>query len=272
MGYQLLNNYADVFSTANKNSRESIFEVQFLEGLQGGQQSNFIYLFLPRTTNTTLITGIATNNTGTGGWNTPSLDLINSYEANDKRKDASIGMAEGIHNSSKVFTISANKSVVNYTPAAGKVGVPYIKKYLNPHSNPNNTNDNWPIYRYADALLLLAEAQNEQSKTDLALLNLNRVRTRAGLPSLSGLSQSVLRGRIAQDRRSELAFENHHWFDLVRTGTAIATLNAYGIKLKTTNTYLTADSYQVNDNRLLFPIPQSEREINPQLTQNPGYF
>ena len=272
MGYQLLNNYADVFSTANKNSRESIFEVQFLEGLQGGQQSNFIYLSLPRTTNTTLITGIATNNTGTGGWNTPSLDLINSYEANDKRKDASIGMAEGIYNSSKVFTISANKSVVNYTPAAGKVGVPYIKKYLNPHSNPNNTNDNWPIYRYADALLLLAEAQNEQSKTDLALLNLNRVRTRAGLPSLSGLSQSVLRGRIAQDRRSELAFENHHWFDLVRTGTAIATFNAYGIKLKTTNTYLTADSYQVNDNRLLFPIPQSEREINPQLTQNPGYF
>lgn len=272
MGYQLLNNYADVFSTANKNSRESIFEVQFLEGLQGGQQSNFIYLFLPRTTNTSLITGVATNNTGTGGWNTPSADLMNSYEANDKRKDASIGIAEGTYNSSKVFSITANKSSVNYVPASGKVGVPYIKKYLNPHSNPNNTNDNWPIYRYADALLLLAEAQNEQNKTDLAIANLNKVRVRAGLASLSGLTQTVLRTRILQERRVELAFENHYWFDLLRSGTAILTMNAYGAKLKTTNTYLGADTYQVTEQRLLYPIPQSEREINPQLTQNPGYF
>jgi len=272
MGYQLLSNYADVFKTANKNSRESIFEVQFLEGLQGGQQSNFIYLFLPRTTNTTLITGVATNNTGTGGWNTPSADLLNSYETGDKRKDASIGIAEGTYNSSKVFAISANKSSVNYTPATGKVGVPYIKKYVNPHTNPNNTNDNWPIYRYADALLLLAEVQNEQNKTDLAIANVNKVRVRAGLTNLSGLAQTELRATILHERRIELAFENHYWFDLLRSGTAIAAMNAYGAKLKTTNTYLGADTYQVSEQKLLFPIPQSEREINPQLTQNPGYF
>lgn len=272
MGYQLLPNYADVFSTSNKNSRESIFEVQFLEGLQGGQQSNFIYLFLPRTTNTNLITGVATNNTGSGGWNTPSTDMINSYEANDKRKDASIGIAEGTYNSSNVFTISAKKSIVDYTPAAGKIGVPYIKKYLNPHTNPNNTNDNWPIYRYADALLLLAEAQNEQNKTGSAITTLNMVRFRAGLTNVSGLLQEELRAKIAQERRVELAFENHRWFDLVRTGTAVSTMNAYGTKLKTTNPYLGAETYQVTDDRLLFPIPQSEREINPELTQNPGYF
>ncbi|KLT65280.1 carbohydrate-binding protein SusD [Pedobacter sp. BMA] len=272
MGYQLLPNYADVFSTANKNSRESIFEVQYMQGLQAGQQSTFIYQFLPRSTNTSLVTGVATNNTGTGGWNTPSADLMNSYEAGDKRKEASIGIAEGTYNSSKVFAISANKSSVNYLPAAGKVGVPYIKKYLNPHTDPNNTNDNWPVYRYADAVLLLAEAQNEQGKTAAAMTNVNLIRTRAGLTGLSGLAQADLRTRIAQERRIELAFENHRWFDLLRTGNATATMSAYGAKLKITNTYLGADTYQVNNNRLLFPIPQSEREINPDLTQNPGYF
>jgi len=272
MGYQLLANYADVFSTANKNSRESIFEVQYLEGLQGGQQSNFIYLFLPRTTNTSLITGVVTNNTGTGGWNTPTTDVMNTYDANDKRKDASIGIAEGSYNSSRVFTISAKKSVVNYTPATGKVGVPYIKKYLNPHSNPNNTNDNWPIYRYADALLLLAEAQNEQGKTADALLNLNKVRTRAGLTALTSIPETELRNVILHERRVELAFENHRWFDLVRTGNAINVMNAYGVKLKAANSYLGSDTYNVTQNKLLYPIPQAECEIYPELTQNPGYF
>jgi len=275
MGYGLLPNYADVFSTANKNSKESIFEVQYLEGLQGGQQSNFIYLFLPRTSNTNLITGVATNNSGTGGWNTPTQDLINAYEPNDKRKDASIGIAEGTYNASDLLVISANKSIVNYTPAAGKIGVPYIKKYLHPHTNPNNTNDNWPIYRYADALLLLAEAQNEQGKSGLALTNLNQVRDRAfgaGVAPVTTTDQAALRDIIAHERRVELAFENHRWHDLVRTGKAVEVMNAYGTKLKQQNPSLSPDSYNVTADRLLYPIPQSERELNPALTQNQGYF
>ena len=272
MGYQLLQNYADVFSTAHKNSRESIFEVQFLEGLQGGQQSNFVYQFLPRTQNTSLITGVVTNNTGGGGWNTPTQDLINSYEPDDKRLDASIGIAEGTYNTSSHLSISAKKSVVGYTPAAGKIGVPYIKKVLNSHANPNNTNDNWPIYRYAEALLLLAEAQNEQGKTNEAMDNLNQVRVRAGLIRTKDASQSALRDIIMHERRVELAFENKRWLDLVRTGKAITVMNAYGVWAKTKYTYLPADSYNVTQNRVLFPIPQAEREINPQLTQNPGYF
>lgn len=272
MGYGLLANYADVFSTANKNSKESIFEVQYLEGLQGGQQSNFIYQFLPRTKDTKIVTGVTTDNSGTGGWNTPTQDMISTYEANDKRKDASIAIAEGTYNSSNLLTITANKSILNYVPATGKVGVPYIKKYLNPHINPNNTNDNWPIYRYADALLLLAEAQNEQGKSGPALTSLNLVRVRAGLAGSTETSQTLLRDIILHERRVELAFENHRWLDLVRAGKAIDVMNAYGIKLKQQYSYLTPDSYLVNANRLLFPIPQSERETNPGLTQNPGYF
>lgn len=272
MGYRLLDNYADVFSTANKNSMESIFEVQFLEGMQGGQQSNFIYQFLPRSTNTSIITGVVTNNSGTGGWNTPTQDLIAAYEVGDKRLDASIGIAEGTYNSSSLLSISANKSVVDYTPAAGKVGVPYIKKFLNKHTDANNTNDNWPIYRYADALLLLAEAQNEQGKTSEAMDNLNLVRDRADIDRITNANSSQLKEIIAHERRIELAFENHRWLDLVRTGAAKDVMNAYGARLKATHPYLSADTYQVTDSKLLFPIPQAEREIYPELIQNPGYF
>lgn len=269
MGYGLLPDYASVFSTANKNSRESIFEVQYLMGTQGGQQSNFIYLFLPRSRNTTLITGVATNNTSLGGYNTPTQDLINAYEAADKRKDASIGIAEGTYDASGFLTLSAKKSIVGYVPAAGRVGVPYDKKVLNPHTDVNNTNDNWPVYRYADALLLLAEAQNEQGKSPLAALN--AVRGRAGLGAVTAGSQSLLRDTIAHERRAELAFENHRWHDLVRTGKAIEVMTAFGIKQKQTFSYLRPDSYVITQNKYLYPVPKFEIEINPQITQNPGY-
>ncbi|HEY8897080.1 MAG TPA: RagB/SusD family nutrient uptake outer membrane protein, partial [Niastella sp.] len=76
---------------------------------------------------------------------------------------------------------------------------------------------------------------------------------------------------IAHERRVELAFENHRWHDLVRTGKAIEVMNAHGIKLKQQYSYLPANSYQVDKNRLLYPIPQSERELNVDLTQNDGY-
>jgi len=274
MGYALNASYASAFLTTNKNSKESLFEIQYLEGTAAGTQpSNFIYQFLPRTTTTAIVTGTATNNSTTGGWNTPTQDLLDDYEANDSRKDASVGIVEGVYNASDLFVFSANKSIVNYTPAAGKVGIPYIKKYLHtPHVAVNNSNDNWPIYRYSDALLLLAEAQNEQGKSSTALTALNMVRVRAGLAACTETNQTLLRVIIAHERRIELAFENHRWHDLVRTGKAIEVMNAYGIKLKQRFTYLTPDSYKVTADKLLFPIPQSERELNPELTQNQGYF
>jgi len=278
MGYSLLSNYADVFSTANKNSKESIFEVQFMQGLETGMQSNFIYVFLPKCYNTALITfGVATKNTGTGdgggGWNTPTQDLINAYEPGDPRLEASIGVAEGTYDGSYYFTLTAQKSIVNYQAPEGKTGVPFIKKYLNPHTDKNNTDDNWPVYRFADALLLLAEVQNEQGKTAEALANLNRVRSRA-MPEaalLTASSQETLRDLILHERRVELAFENHRWFDLLRSGKAIETMNAYGAELKKIYSYLLPASYQVDENKLLYPLPFAEVGVNPDLIQNPGY-
>lgn len=275
MGYQLLPDYASVFSTTNKNSAESIFEVQYMQGTQGGQQSNFIYRFLPRSRNTTKITGIATNNSGFGGYNNPTPDLINAYEPNDKRKDISIGIVEGTYDGSGFLAISALKSIVNYTPpAAPKVGVPFIRKYLNPHTDVNNTDDNWPVYRYADALLMLAEALNEQGggKSVAALPYINQIRDRAFGPGVSPVSttdQDALRDIIAHERRVELAFENHRWHDLVRTGKAIEVMTAYGEDIKQQYDYFRSDAYVITPAKLLYPIPVFEIEINPALTQDP---
>lgn len=272
MGYGLNANYADAFTPSNKNSKESLFDVQYLEGTILGTTPNPLpFHFLPRSTNTSVITGIAINNSSTGGWNTPTQDLIGTYEANDKRLDASIGIAEGAYNASDLFTYSANKSVVNYTPAAGKIGVPYIKKYEHPPLVAvSGSSDNFPIYRYSDALLLLAEVQNEQGKSPLSPLN--TVRARAGLPAAVGASQAALRDVIAHERRVELAFENHRWLDLVRTGKAVDVMNAFGAKLKTQVNYLTADTYTVTNNKLLYPIPQPEVDLNSgAVVQNPGY-
>lgn len=271
MGYELLPDYASVFSTGNKNSRESIFEVQYQEGLQGGQQSNFIYHFIPRSNNTTIITGVNTNNSTLGGYNVPTEDLLSAYESGDKRKAASIAVAEGTYNASYIFTYSANLEIDNYTPVEGKTYVPYTKKYLNPHANPTNTDDNWPIYRYAEALLFMAEVLNEQNKPAEALTYLNPVRQRAGLSEITETNQALLREIIIKERRIELAFESKRWLDLVRTGKAKDVMTAYGIKMKQKYSYLSESSYIINDFRLLFPLPYHEVDRNKQLEQNPGY-
>lgn len=250
-GYSLLPEYAALFDPANKNHAESIFEVQYLQGTQS-LQSNFAYVFAPGVSDTKNITGVSGNNQGFGGWNTPTDDLIAAYEPGDKRKEASI--AEG------------------YTdPAGNYVAQPFVKKYLHPHAVFNNTNDNWPVYRYADVLLLLAESLNEQGKTGEAVPYLDQVRARAGLAATTATAQPALRDAIARERRVELAFENHRWLDLVRTGQAIPVMTAFGAKMKAKYSYLSADTYVVTEDKLIFPIPQNELNINRLLTQNPGY-
>lgn len=271
MGYSLNANYADAFLPANKNSKESLFEIQFLDGTMTGATPNpLVFHFLPRSKNTAMVTTLAIDNTSTGGWNTPTQDLISAYEAGDKRLDASIGIAEGVYDGSSYFTFSAVKSAVNYTaPPSGKTAVPFIKKYEHTPAAITGSGDDFPVYRYSEALLLLAEAQNEQGKSPLTALN--TVRARAGLAALTLSDQAGLRAAILHERRVELAFENKRWTDLLRSGNAVSVMNAFGTQLKTQINYISPDSYIVNNNKLLFPIPQAEVGLNTQLTQNPGY-
>jgi tetratricopeptide (TPR) repeat protein len=247
-GYALLSNYVSVFDPAQKNNAESIFEVQFKEGTEG-YASNFFYTFLVQpisAAEVTAVTGIPEVARTVEGYNIPTPDIISAYEANDVRKNASIG-----------------------TLTASGVSYPYIKKYAHPHALTNNTNDDWPVYRYAEVLLFLAEATNEQGRTGDALTYLNLVRSRAGLPGSTASGQPSLRDAIIRERRVELAFENKRWLDLVHTGTAQAVMTAYGSRVKANpQAYyfppgITVAPQSYTTIRLVFPLPAAEAALSP---------
>lgn len=217
--YSLIPDYKDVFSTStgNKNNAESVFEVQYMEG-SAGYSGNFMYLFIPSPITAAElqpITGTSNPQSISGEDNNiPTPDMIAAYEPGDKRKDASIAY------------VTLSQSL-----RENKV-YPYIKKYAKPHALHNNTGINWPVYRYSEVLLFLAEALNEQGKTADAAPYLNRIRTRAGLSASSASGQVDMRAAIYHERRVELAFENKRWFDLVRTGRVQEVITAYGNRIK----------------------------------------
>ncbi|MGI4884050.1 MAG: RagB/SusD family nutrient uptake outer membrane protein [Janthinobacterium lividum] len=253
-GYSLLPTYRSVFDPANKNNAESIFEIQYL-GSQPDLSSSFTFTFAPYTSGSLVTGDAATPTLDVGsGWNIPTPDLIAAYEPGDLRKAASLALG--------------------YADGSNFVAVPYITKYNFGITAPGRTDTNFPVLRYADALLMLAEALNEQGYAagGEAFAALNEVRRRAGLPEKTAAdvaNQAQFRAAVLQERRVELAFENKRWYDLVRTGQAVAVLNAEGAREKALHpTYLSANTYQVTDNKLLLPIPQREVTID-NLAQNP---
>ena len=218
-GYTLMPDYDNAFSFTgtNKNNAESVFEIQYMEGA-AGYNGNQIYRFIPSPITAAEIAPIVgTSNpqpTSQESNNIPTPDLIAAYETGDKRKDISIGyvtLSGSLHENKRY---------------------PYIKKYARPHALHNNTGQNWPVYRYAEVLLFLAESLNEQGKTTDAATYLNQVRTRAGLAATTATSQATMREAIFKERRVELAFENKRWFDLTRTGRVKEIIGAYGAKVK----------------------------------------
>lgn len=215
--YSLIPDYENVFSenTGNKNNAESLFEVQFLEG-PAGMAGNFLYNFMPRPmTPGELVTITGTSNPqpldGQGN-NVPTPDIIAAYEEGDLRKDASIGYV--------TLSTSLRENKV----------FPYIKKFAKTHSQHNNHGMNFPIYRYAEVLLFLAEALNEQGKTAEAASYLNQVRERAGLEASVASGQAEMREAIFKERRVELAFENKRWFDITRNDRVQEIIGDFGTR------------------------------------------
>lgn len=258
-GYTLLGDYASVFDPANKNNAESIFEIQYL-GTKPELASNFLYQFAPYTSGS-VVTGDAGTQLGSGnGWNIPTQDMVDAYEAGDVRKDVSL--ATGYTSPTGVF-----------------VNVPYVKKYNHGFVDRGRTNDDFPLIRYADVLLMMAEAMNEQgfAAGGQAFTLLNRVRSRAHLadktagninPALAVNDQVAFRDAVMQERRVELAFENQRWYDLVRSGKAVDMMNAHGQRQIKQFANIPSGSYIVTANKLLLPLPQHDVTLD-NLTQNP---
>ena len=258
MGYSLMPDYADVFSPTLKNNAESVFEIQYQGDNDLGENSNFMYVFAPRESGNAIV---GFSGQGLNGRNIPTNNMIAAYEAGDLRKDVSLK--------------------TGYTKDGVFYPVPYVNKFNHPHTIAGRTNDNWPIYRYADVLLMLAEAVNEATGPSTEAEGyLNEVRDRAGLDPLNGLGKDAFRTAVLKERRVELAFENHRWFDLTRTMTPaeLATfMNAHGAEEKAHPTVARGGvafnnlDYVYEATEYILPIPAAQILINDKLTQNDGY-
>jgi hypothetical protein len=269
MNYSLLDDYAEVFDLGNKNSRESIFEVQYLDG-DGGQHSDLPWRLIPKCSNNDFLMGIAANNYAytSGGWVVPTQEMVESYEAGDKRLSASIAVAEGLEDASEQFICEAVKDIAGYTPTPGKAYHYFVRKYYHPpYTFALKAGDNFPLYRYSGALLLLAECLVEQGRNSEALPWLNKVRERAGLEALAVATAE----NVADEMRHELAFENHRWTDLIRTGKAVEVMNRFGEQMKSLYPWILPSAFNVTKERLLYPFHFRELQVNNELVQNPGY-
>jgi hypothetical protein len=257
-GYALQASYANVFSTTTEMNSEILFAIRFKAGGLG-LGSLLPNLFAPLGSGSAVIAGDG------DGLNYPTNDL-DTLTNGDGRKVTLIG--------------------VYGTGSAAKL---YVKKYIPPQPSVNDDTENdWPVLRYADVLLMLAEAQGfSQSSIDL----INLVRARAGAPIyaagvLSTLAQFEL--ALSNERRIEFAFENQRWFDLLRFNTTMTTVNAvqtmkdhfadeyynhYRLYVAPAPTLQELYNNVSTPGRLLLPIPQREIDTNTQLDipQNQGY-
>lgn len=250
LGYDLSTmKYEDNFNAAIDNGSESIFEVQYSGDTSydfwgNDNQASWLSAFMgPRNSNMAA---------AGYGWNQPTQEFVNNYESGDKRKDVTI-----FYEGCPQFDGQDYKSSYSNTSYN-------VRKFIVPKSlskEYNTSPANFIVYRYADVLLMKAEALNELGKPSEAEEPLNIVRHRAGLADIKNKTKDEMKEIIIHERRIELAFEGHRWFDLIRIDNgdyAIKFLHSVG---KTNAT----------KERLLFPIPQEERDANPNITQNPGY-
>lgn len=232
----LLSNYADVFSTTNEMNKEIIFAVRYITGNNPILGSPFTNQFLPIGLGSSFVGGTTYSS------NLVTADLRDAFEPGDLRKAGSIDST-----ASRVF---------------------YAKKFLNPGNTVvNDANNDWIVYRFADILLLYAEALNESGQTKDAVEVVNRVRKRAGLAEITSSSMEDLRKKVLAERRVELNMEGKRWDDLARNGVLIETLTAHFKKYK-----VRQDGSGPEAHRKLFPIPFTEILFKPDvMTQNEGY-
>jgi len=239
--YGLFENFADVFNVSTKNGKEHIFSAQFQGNI--GYQGN------------SLASRSAANEVpGINGDYADALHkagrLYESFSATDKRKD--------------VTFVSQLTSPVN---GQSFTFDPHFNKYYDPAvvGNQGQSSKNFPIIRYAEVLLIYAEALNELNGPSAeAYAAIDGLRSRAGIEKLQDIAPSLttdgFRDSVFQERRKEFVYEHQRWFDLVRRGA-----DYYVTTLKAAGKTLAAPKH------IHFPTPQRELNLNPKLTQLPDW-
>lgn len=237
--YTLLGDYAQLFDGAHANNSESIFEIQYNDAGAGDWG---IQLLTPPS-----LTG--------DDWikfNTPSHDLLKAFDA------ANDVVRKGV-------SIIVEKANPPAQYVADPNNVPFIGKWR--HPNGWNSPDNVMMIRLADIILLKAEALNQLGRTDEAIPLVDQIRQRVSLGKTTATTQDEVKLAILNERRLELAFEGERWNDLLRAGTDYTVQVMNSQKDGAGNNL----NYNVTADKLIFPIPQQDRDLNKNLTQNPGY-
>lgn len=237
-GYSLTPSFIEIYKVTGENNAESIFEIQG-SGIATGKGIQQY----------TQVQGAR----GTGGWgwgfNTPTQNLFDAYtsEGDTERRDATIIRRGMTLYDGRVVGADADNPYYNY------------KAYSSAYTTQSSTDTNIRYLRYAEILLIKAEALNELGQTSSAIPLLNQVRQRAKISNTTASSQADVRLAIWKERRLELAFEHDRWFDIVRTGQAKSAMAANG------------KNFIVGKHEL-FPLPQSFiNEAKGRSAQNPNY-
>ncbi|MDX1906249.1 MAG: RagB/SusD family nutrient uptake outer membrane protein [Bacteroidia bacterium] len=252
--YSLASSYRDIFTLAGENGPESVFEIQYMNRSNGDwgrfEEGTLTNVFQR-----------ARGDFGGYGFNLPTQDLVDEFEPGDPRLGFTVFKEGDAMGDRGIFT-------------PDKTGYPhpyYARKYFISRAEEAPTGDanvNGPsndrVIRYADVLLLYAEAAYHTGNEGLARSLVNQVRARArgtsttALPNITASGPALL-DAIYHERRVELAMEGHRFFDLVRTGRAGSVMRALGFNF-------------VDGVHEKFPIPEQEIQLsNGTITQNPGY-
>lgn len=231
---------------------EIIWDVQFVKDERGGTITQQTGSRDPR------VGGV---NSLWGGFENmlPTPELKAMFDPGDLRLP--ISYVDKVQRNGQTLVLRSNR-----TPGGG----PISGKYHNPgNSEPpirDNSGNNIIILRYADILLMKAEVLNELGNPETAKQYINLVRERAGISNLDNLNQENMRKAIIKERATELSFEGHRRYDLIRWGIYIETMR------NTTSPFLQSPRENIKDFHIRLPIPQNEIGVsNGSLSQNPGY-
>ena len=333
-GYELYPNFSELFKPTNKHSSESIWEVEYKTGQAEGLGSPFYTLFSPASyaprnkanSNGYIPSPISNQGNGACAPTGYFMDMAKKWDSmypdyqyevrkfddviyTDTRiSDGNIKLdTDGISylpvNENKDYTQNVAYPYDPYTGTSFRTSVKGFSaddqwmcgKYMGSSEyKVNDSDDNWYILRFADVLLLLAEAEAHISDGVLSqsVLNntINLVRERAGIvPYLASgdsnkewvlYTPEKVYQAIYDERTLELAFEGHRWFDLVRSGKAVEVMNQHFTNFynaytsnsspNVNNYYMKSEKFEIDQYCTLFPIPSQEIRSNPKLTQNYG--
>ena len=246
MGYSLFPNFDQLFRVSNENSSESLFEIQCALVIGNNDASNSQY---------SQVQGVRGITGGGWGFNIPTQDLVNEFETGDPRENATIIFRGQTTSSGDAIPGTVTNPMYNH-----KSYVPF-SDYVSGYNE--GCQQNVRVLRYADVLLMNAEANAQlgNSAAALASLELVRARARAGnnaiLPRVTTTDKTQLLNAIYHERRVELAMEFDRYFDVIRQGRAATVFGPKG--------------WKANKNEV-WPVPQSEIDLSVGiLSQNPGY-